>query len=165
MKKSETKQVAFILMMVLVLLFPGSCTKKTASVAGEDTFTFAFLTDIHLERGRNAVEGFKQAIDTVNELNPDFVITGGDLIADALAQTYDKADSLYNLYEEVVQGIKAPVYNTIGNHEIYGIYVAANADPSHPEYGEKMFENRLGASYYAFDHKGWKFMIINSILN
>jgi len=93
----------------------------------------------------------------------DFVITGGDLIADALAQTYGYADSLYNLYEEVVQKIDAPVYNTMGNHEIYGIYEKANADPDHPEYGEKIFETRLGASYYSFDHNGWKFMIINSI--
>ena len=34
---------------------------------------------------------------------------------------------------------------------------------ANPEYGEKMFEKRLGHSYYSFEHKGWKFMIINSI--
>jgi hypothetical protein len=56
-----------------------------------------------------------------------------------------------------------PVYNSIGNHEIYGIYNESGADKNHPEYGEKMFENRLGKSYYSFDHKGWKFMILNSI--
>ncbi|MEZ5000869.1 MAG: hypothetical protein R2727_09660 [Bacteroidales bacterium] len=26
-----------------------------------------------------------------------------------------------------------------------------------------MFEKRLGKSYYAFDHKGWKFLVLNSI--
>jgi len=26
-----------------------------------------------------------------------------------------------------------------------------------------MFEKRLGKSYYSFEHKGWKFMILNSV--
>lgn len=163
MKKPVTNLALFILMTVLAVFCPTSCTKKNSSTAGKDDFTFVFMTDIHLEYGRNAVEGFRQAIGRINELDPDFVITGGDLIADALAQTYSRADSLYNLYEEVSGEINAPVHNTMGNHEIYGIYERANADPDHPEYGEKMYENRLGPSYYAFDHKGWKFMIINSI--
>ena len=56
-----------------------------------------------------------------------------------------------------------PVHNTMGNHEIYGIYKKSGADSLHPEYGEKMFEKRLGKSYYSFEHGGWKFMILNSI--
>jgi hypothetical protein len=56
-----------------------------------------------------------------------------------------------------------PVYNTIGNHEIYGIYTKSGADSLHPEYGENMFEKRLGKSYYSFEHGGWKFFVLNSI--
>jgi len=56
-----------------------------------------------------------------------------------------------------------PVYNTMGNHEIYGIYLNSGADSLNPEYGEKMFEKRIGKSYYTFLHKGWKFMILNSV--
>ena len=70
---------------------------------------------------------------------------------------------VYNLYEEVTKKFKMPVYNTMGNHEIYGIYSKSGADPSNPEYGEKMFEKRLGKSYYTFDYDGWKFMVLNSI--
>ena len=161
--KKRIRQLPVVLLMILALLSSGSCTRKGSNGKEQQAFTFAFMTDIHLERGKNAVEGFNKAIDEVNKLAPDFVITGGDLIADALGQTYGLADSLYNLYQEVVTGINAPVYNTMGNHEIYGIYKEANADPDHPEYGEKMFEKRLGPSYYSFEHKGWKFMIINSI--
>ena len=95
--------------------------------------------------------------------NPDFIITGGDLIMDALGQSYNRADSLYNLYQQVIKKSSKPVYNTMGNHEIYGIYKKSNADPANPEYGEMMFEKRLGKSYYAFEHKGWKFMVMNSI--
>ena len=140
------------------LLF-SSCHQKSKDVS----FSFAFMTDIHLQSERNATEGFKMAINSLNNLNPDFVITGGDLIMDALGQRYSYADSLYNLYIETVKGIKVPVYNTMGNHEIYGIYAISNADSLNPEYGEKMFEKRLGKSYYSFMHKGWKFMILNSV--
>jgi 3',5'-cyclic AMP phosphodiesterase CpdA len=67
------------------------------------------------------------------------------------------------LYDEVIKKSKSPVYNTMGNHELYGIYERSGADTSSPDYGEKMFERRLGESYYSIEHKGWKFFIINSI--
>jgi Icc protein len=82
---------------------------------------------------------------------------------DALGQSYGRADSLYNLFGELTKNLKMPVYNTMGNHEIYGLYSESKADPANPEYGEKMFENRLGKSYYSFAHNGWKFMIMNSV--
>jgi predicted MPP superfamily phosphohydrolase len=55
-------------------------------------FDFIFMTDIHLEPGRRAPEGFRQAIDTANKLGADFVLTGGDLIADALGVSHGRAD-------------------------------------------------------------------------
>lgn len=157
------KKLTYWLFMSLVLsgiiLSVSSCRKKK----DKPDFTFAFITDIHLQPELNAVEGFLQAIDTINDLKPDFVITGGDLVMDALAQRYSRADSLYTLYQETVKSLEMPVYNTMGNHEIYGIYSRSGADPGHPDYGEKMFENRIGESYYSFNYMGWKFMIINSV--
>lgn len=136
---------------------------QTYPVGNAAPFSFVFLTDIHLTPARNAVPGFRQAIESINALHPDFAITGGDLIMDALAQKYSRADSLYDLYQALVRDFNMPVYNTMGNHDIYGIYKKSGADPQHSEYGEKMFEKRLGKSYYAFDHKGWKFMVLNSV--
>jgi len=37
-----------------------------------------------MEPGRRAPEGFKTAIDVANKMDGDFVLTGGDMIADAL---------------------------------------------------------------------------------
>lgn len=162
MRKTNSKIITTIVIILLTIYLFTGCTQKCPQEEQYD-FQFAFLTDIHLQNKKNAVEGFKQAIDTINIINPDFVITGGDLIMDALGQTYGRADSLYNLYAEVTNDFKMPLYNTLGNHEIYGIYEKSGADKTHPEYGEKMFEKRLGKSYYAFEHKGWKFMIINSV--
>jgi len=148
-----------LIVLISIIILTVSCKKKEKP----EKFSFAFITDIHLQPENNAIEGFLKAIDTLNDLKPDFVITGGDLIMDALAQRYSRADSLYTLYIETVKALKMPVYNAMGNHEIYGIYSRSGADPEHPDYGEKMFENRIGKSYYSFEHKGWKFMILNSI--
>lgn len=162
MRKTNLQIRTTVVSVLLIIYILTGCTQKSLQEEQTD-FQFAFLTDIHLQNKKNAVEGFKQAIDTINIINPDFVITGGDLIMDALGQTYGRADSLYNLYAEVTNDFKMPLYNTLGNHEIYGIYKKSGAKKTHPEYGEKMFEKRLGKSYYAFEHKGWKFMIINSV--
>jgi 3',5'-cyclic AMP phosphodiesterase CpdA len=148
----------YITTFLIILLFTlFSCQEE------KESFTFCFLTDIHLEPGRNAVAGFQQSITKVNELKADFVITGGDLIMDALGQTYEKSDSLYNLYIETEKGFAIPVFNTMGNHEVFGWYKSSKAERSHPEFGEKMFENRIGPRYQSFDHKGWHFIIFDSV--
>ncbi len=92
--------VPFVL--AFVLLVNGCNAPKTpASSEKEEGFTFAFLTDIHLQPELNAVAGFQMAIDTINIINPDFVLTGGDLVMDVLNQSYGRADSVYKLYKEV----------------------------------------------------------------
>ena len=159
MEQKHNKAVRFISMILGLMFIISSCSIRSK----QEEFRFVFMTDIHLTQQRNAVAGFSQAINTINKLNPDFVITGGDLIMDALGQRYSAADSLYNLYTGIVKNLTMPVYNTLGNHEIYGILREGGADSLNPEYGEKMFEKRIGKSYYSFIHKGWKFMVLNSI--
>ncbi len=110
------------LTLLCVPLLLASCTSKPEAPKEEikEAFSFVFMTDIHLKPELRAPEGFQMAIDTVNEMNPDFVITGGDLVDDVLKSTYGRADTLYKLYLEMVKGFKMPVYNTMGNHENYG---------------------------------------------
>lgn len=132
----------------LALMLAGcSLSPKVKDVEKSDTFKFVFLTDIHLKPEDGAPEGFQMAIDKVNALAPDFVITGGDLVFDVLNASYQRADSLYNLYQVMSEGFNMPVYNTMGNHEIYGYSTQPATDPGHPEYGGKMFENRIGIRF------------------
>jgi 3',5'-cyclic-AMP phosphodiesterase len=159
MKGKHFSSVTVILPLFIITISLYACSVKSK----REDFKFVFMTDIHLTQQRNAVAGFTQAINTINGLHPDFVITGGDLIMDALEQKYSAADSLYDLYLNSVKNLKMPVYNTMGNHEIFGIYKTSGADSLNPEYGEKMFEKRMGKSYYSFNYKGWKFIVINSI--
>jgi 3',5'-cyclic AMP phosphodiesterase CpdA len=121
------------------------------------------MTDIHLQPERNAPKGFLKAIDTVNNLKPDFVLTGGDLIMDALAVSHGRADSLYQLYDSLVSYFEIPVYNTVGNHELYGIYRQSGASPDHADYNTGMYARQLGDPYYSFDHGNWHFIVLNSI--
>ena len=65
----KTRIIAFHFFIILFLL--SSCTlQRKTQPETEDAFTFAFLTDIHLQPERNAEAGFQQAIDSVNKLSP-----------------------------------------------------------------------------------------------
>jgi Icc protein len=126
-------------------------------------FSFAFLTDIHLQPELSAPQGYKKAIQAVNELDPDFVITGGDLVMDAAEVTYERAEMLYDLYIETSAEFKMPVYNTLGNHDVFGLSEERGIDPVHPRYYKNLFRNKLGKTTYSFDHRGWHFMVLDSI--
>ena len=151
--------------MIALVLTAWSCQSPSGK-GGEDTpegFTFAFLTDIHLQPERQAVEGFLKAIDTLNQIGPDFVLTGGDLVMDVLDQRYGRADSLFKLYRDISGKLEMPVYNAVGNHEVYGWHRQEKGLEDHPEYGKGMYEERIGERYYSFDHKGWHFMVLDGI--
>lgn len=152
-----------LITLSLTILVGCNSSKAPKTDEKESGFTFAFLTDIHLQPELNAVEGFEKAIDTINQINPDFVLTGGDLIMDALNQTYGRSDSLYKLYMDVSGQLNMPVYNTVGNHEVYGWHRDEEGLESHPEYGKKMFEKEIGERFYSFDHKGWHFIVLDVI--
>lgn len=154
-----------LLPIIFLLFVTLGCRQQPTNSTNSDNndFTFVFATDIHLTEERNATEGFLQAIDSINKIAPDFVLTGGDVIMDALGQTYGRSDTLYNLYEETSKKINAPVYNTMGNHEVFGLYERSGVSPSHKEYGKKMYEDRLAKRYYSFDHKNWHFIVLDGI--
>jgi len=144
-----------------LLVFSGYLNAQKYQKPGQ--FRFIFMTDIHVQPERSATDGFIQAIDTINSLRPDFVLTGGDLIMDALGQRFSRADSLYQIYLRCQKKIQAPVYNTFGNHEMFALYRKAGADTSNPLAGRALYEKYLGNSYYSFQHRGWKFLVLNSV--
>ena len=151
------RNIPLMLLLFLALVFT-QCTQP-------ETFEFVFMTDIHLQPERRGTEGFATAIETVNELNPDFVLTGGDLIMDALGVSYARADSLFEMYLNLSQNFQMPVYNTIGNHEVFGLYEKSGISPQHEQYGKVMYLDRMDYEmpYYSFDHQGWHFMVLDGI--
>ncbi|MCU0369798.1 MAG: metallophosphoesterase [Bacteroidales bacterium] len=152
-----------IIFGIIFLIVSCNTTQPPAEKPANE-FTFAFLTDIHVQPEKNAEAGFRAAISKVNELNPDFVITGGDLVMDALGQSFGRADSLYVLYSAMLKEFNMPVFNTLGNHEVYGWYAISKADTNHPEYGKQMFQKRIGPRYQRIDAEGWIFLILDSVV-
>ena len=98
-----------LLITVVFLLFASAWS---ADQEKSNRFRFVFMTDIHVQLERGGVEGFKAAIKAVNALKPKpaFVVTGGDLIMDALGVSFERADSLYNLYIDMMKYFQMPVY-------------------------------------------------------
>lgn len=143
----------------------GPSKKDSAEIVEQsgESFEFAFLTDIHIKPEMNAPKGFQMAIDKVNELKPDFVITGGDLVYDTMRGNFEQSESLFTLYKDMVKGFNMPVHNCIGNHDLFAIYEESPESEDHPDYKYGMWERHLGKTYYSFDHKGWHFITLNSL--
>ena len=149
---------------LLAGFFIVGCQYQHKNSDQQDTeFSFIFMTDIHLKPEANAPEAFKMAIDTANKLHADFVLTGGDLVFDVMRGNLPRADSLFQLYVESIKAFNMPVYNTIGNHELYGIYEEGGISPSDPDFKYGMFQRYFGDTYYSFDHKGWHFIALNTL--
>jgi len=139
------------------------CSRSQPSTKKQG-FSFAFITDLHLRPGMRE-ERLRRCIDMINEKSCDFVVTGGDLVEDALGVGYDAAKGQYDLVESVLVDLKVPVYHTIGNHELFGVYVESGVSPEHAEYGKEMYRQRIGAgrTYYSFDYGDWHFVSLDSM--
>jgi len=148
----------FILPLIIITLLSG-CVEK------EKDFSFVFMTDIHVQWKRQANEGLTAAVNKINTLQPDFVISGGDLIMDALNVKLSRADSLYNLYLNIVSNFKMPLYNTLGNHEVFGLNIKSGITEDNHDYGKKLFLRKMNykQTYRSINHKGWHFIILDGI--
>ncbi len=151
--------------LIICCLFLLSCDPKTDAQkeTSEDEFSFLFMTDMHHQLERDAAEAFKTVIDTANQLEADFIISGGDQIFDVMRGNFERSDSLFTMLKAATEKFNKPFYPCIGNHELFGIYEESPEDPTHPDYKYGMYERYFGKSYYSFDHKGWHFIVLNSI--
>jgi predicted MPP superfamily phosphohydrolase len=131
-------------------------------IAVQTEFVFVHASDTHVsEKSLDRMAKFKAAVERAN---PALVVVTGDLIRDALRVSEAEATRLYELYKSETAGIKPPVWNAPGNHEIFGIerhlsLVSAN----HPLYGRKMYRHFLGPDYYSFNYGGVHFIALNSL--
>jgi 3',5'-cyclic AMP phosphodiesterase CpdA len=135
----------------------------TAAPARHERFSFLFITDTHLEPELNAAGGCAQCFRRARTIPSDFVIQGGDHVFDALAVGRSRASQLIDLYTRTEQDLGRQVHHTIGNHDCFGVLPASGVASNDPLYGKKFFEARFGALYYAFDHRGVHFVVLDSI--
>ena len=74
--RQKNKGMKRSLYLLIIFSFLLSCHNPVKKGNEKNSFSFVFLTDIHVEPERNATAGLMQPIDTINKLNPDFVLTG-----------------------------------------------------------------------------------------
>ena len=110
------------------------------------TFQFAIITD---RTGGHRPGIFEKGIEKLNLLQPEFVISVGDLIE---GYTEDSAvlESEWDEIEGMIQKLEMPFF-----------YVAGNHDLTNPVMG-KIWQERLGRTYYHFLYKNVLFLILNS---
>jgi 3',5'-cyclic-AMP phosphodiesterase len=128
-----------------------------------DGFTFLHLTDTHIQPELHASSGCRMCFENASRLRADFAIMGGDLVFDAAEQRSDRAKLLYDLYAETMKRLEMPAHAVIGNHDVFGVAAKGAVSSDDPGFGKKMFEDRIGPRYRSFDHKGWHFVLLDSI--
>jgi len=119
-------------------------------LAQNQPFTFVQVCDTQLGFGgyEHDMATFKQTVDQINELKPDFVVICGDLVETPDAKSF--AD-----FNKIKAGFTMPCYCAMGNHD-------AGKKPSVASL--EYFRKVVGQDYYAFEHKGCTFVSVNTQL-
>ena len=126
------------------------------------TFTFLHASDPHLSE--ETLDRMRRLREIVAEQQPAFVLLTGDLIRDALRVGEDEATGLYELLVGELAEFPVPVWNSLGNHEIFGIERHHSlVSPDHPLYGKEMYRHFLGPNYYSFDFGGVRFVGLDTV--
>ncbi len=128
-------------------------------------FRFIHFTDVHVQPELNAARGYAQAIHHMNGHRAEFALSGGDLVFDVLKAGRERSDRLWDLYTSLSKRLEMPLWNVMGNHDNFGLQNSA-ISPSEPGYGKQKYLESLGLerTYYSFGHRGWHFIVLDSIL-
>ncbi|WP_042148470.1 phosphodiester glycosidase family protein [Paucisalibacillus sp. EB02] len=116
---------------------------------GKDRWKFAVLNDsqfVAQTPNSPQVQMARKALREILAANPEFLVINGDLVDTAWEEDFVFAKQV--LEEEV--GDAFPIYYTPGNHEIVGSGSLDN------------FLKVFGENRYTFDHKGTRFILLDS---
>lgn len=122
------------------------------SCKGKDVSQFSFIQlndpQLGMSEYEKDMQRFKQAVKQINELDVDFVVICGDFVQHA-------SDSSFSDFLSIKGGFEMPSYLVPGNHDIGKV-----PNDTTLSYYRKTFGN----DYYDFQHKGYSFIVTNSLL-
>ncbi|TDG37277.1 hypothetical protein EZJ43_03930 [Pedobacter changchengzhani] len=110
------------------------------------TFRFAIVSDRNGGMRRGV---FESAIDKLNNLQPEFVLSVGDLI-DGYTKDPKVWNAEWNEFDALVNRLDMPFYYVPGNHDTSN------------ELLTDAWKKRNGRDYYAFVHKNVLFLALNT---
>jgi 3',5'-cyclic AMP phosphodiesterase CpdA len=115
------------------------------------SFTFAQVCDVQLGMAGYAhdVASFMQCVAELNQLRPDFVLFCGDMAH----ETEDEGAFIH--FNRLRAGLTMPSYCVPGNHDL-------GNEPTAELLAR--YRRLFGADRYAFDHKGMRFVMVNTQL-
>ena len=124
-----------------------------APAGGGEYFTFVQVSDTQLGFGASGyaqdVANFELAVEQINALGPDFVVICGDLVNDS-------GDSQAWIdFERIMAGLTMPCYCVAGNHDVWNVPTSQSL---------QNYRDLIGQDYYAFEHKGLTFIVVNTQL-
>jgi len=140
----------YIIISLLAFLFSCKVKKqKPFSNNKQETFSFVQLCDIQLGLGgyKNDIKSFKMAVKKINTLNPDFVVICGDLVQKRKYNSFSD-------FKKINETFNMPSYIAPGNHDI-----GLNPNKKTLSY----YRKTIGDDYYTFLHKGYSFIVTNSL--
>lgn len=110
-----------------------------------DNFQFAIVGD----RTGNHIPGvFKSAVGKLNLLQPEFVLSVGDLIEGKQKTGADELNAMWDEFNGMINKLDMPFFYTVGNHDI------TNEEMS------KQWYARYGRSYYHFLYRDVLFLCL-----
>ena len=135
--------------------FESSRNGRELSLPSDDeSFTFAVLGD-RTGGQPSGVKVLAQAVDEINLLEPDLVMTVGDLV-----QGYNQqVEWLIQMreYRGIMDSLLMPWFPVAGNHDIYWRGVGKP-----PGEHESNYEQHFAPLWYAFEHKNAWFIVLYS---
>ena len=122
--------------------FPWTSEPKIAG----DNYRFVIIGDL---TGGEEPGIFDTAVERINDLDPDFVVSVGDLI-DGYTVDTTLINKQWRIFQHSVQKLEAPFFYVPGNHDV--------ANPVLMDFWKK----KIGASFYTFKVGKYLFVVLNT---
>ena len=111
-----------------------------------DNFQFAIVAD---RTGGNRPGVFADAVEKLNLLRPEFVMSIGDLI-EGHTENDAELNHQWDEFDALVDKLQMPFFYVPGNHDISNEVMA------------KKWQKRLGQTYYHFNYRNVLFLCLNT---
>jgi 3',5'-cyclic AMP phosphodiesterase CpdA len=121
-----------------------------------------FYSDVHARTEWETPKALAMATAAINDLDPDLVLAGGDLITDGFQSSYATVAPRWDAYEKMHWGIDADLFPAIGNHDLVAAIPEDGTPPAEDPRAVFRERLRLERTFYSFEASGYRFFVLDS---